>query len=179
MTNETAPCVCGRYQIPSGATSVIGRATDRHTRTKCSWGRPGAEFECAARRGTTDPPQDCDWPVCGCDPHADKVVQHLLEAGCLRSVRDLAPPAETRADLAQEEPTQANRIEAAFRDGYDFGQADRRFDATDAAGAWLESGTRKALKATDPIAAAVDAQLDPLKDELITIGRKLAREETR
>jgi hypothetical protein len=29
---------------------------------------------------------------------------------------------------------------------------------------------------TDPIAAAVDAHLDPLKDELIAMGRKLAKE---
>jgi hypothetical protein len=34
----------------------------------------------------------------------------------------------------------------------------------------------KAAKPTDPIAAAVDAQLDPLKDELIAMGHTLAKE---
>jgi hypothetical protein len=46
--------------------------------------------------GKTDPPQDCDWPFCGCDPHADKVIAHLQECDMLRE------------KVAQEEPTQAN-----------------------------------------------------------------------
>jgi hypothetical protein len=54
-------------------------------------------FTCAARAaGKTDPPQDCDWPWCGCDPHADKVIAHLQECNMLRE------------KVAQEEPTQAN-----------------------------------------------------------------------
>jgi hypothetical protein len=28
-------------------------------------------------------PQDCDWPVCGCDPYADKVIAALQESGKL------------------------------------------------------------------------------------------------
>jgi hypothetical protein len=36
-------------------------------------------------------------------------------------------------------------LEAAFRDGYDFGQADRRFDVADADDAWSKSGTKQAL----------------------------------
>jgi hypothetical protein len=28
--------------------------------------------------GANDP-QDCDWPVCGCDPYADKVIAALDE----------------------------------------------------------------------------------------------------
>ena len=28
-------------------------------------------------------PQDCDWPVCGCDPHANKVIEALDEAELL------------------------------------------------------------------------------------------------
>lgn len=38
-----------------------------------------AEVFCKARR-STDPPQDCDWPTCGCDPAADKVIEALIEA---------------------------------------------------------------------------------------------------
>ena len=30
-------------------------------------------WRCAAR-ASTDPPQECDWPICGCDPHANKVL---------------------------------------------------------------------------------------------------------
>jgi len=29
--------------------------------------------------GKTDPPQDCDWPACGCDPVADKVLEAMDE----------------------------------------------------------------------------------------------------
>ncbi len=30
---------------------------------------------------TADPPQDCDWPNCGCDPHASEVIECLIESG--------------------------------------------------------------------------------------------------
>lgn len=36
----------------------------------------------AANMGANDP-QDCDWPVCGCDPYADKVIAALQESGKL------------------------------------------------------------------------------------------------
>lgn len=39
-------------------------------------------WKCKAR-AATDPPQDCDWPCCGCDPHADKVIAALEESGKL------------------------------------------------------------------------------------------------
>jgi ssDNA-binding Zn-finger/Zn-ribbon topoisomerase 1 len=35
---------------------------------------------CSARTINTDPPQDCDWPGCGCDPYANKVLEALEEA---------------------------------------------------------------------------------------------------
>lgn len=50
-----------------------------------------AAWKCAAKGdvGANDP-QDCDWPMCGCDPHADKVIAALQECGHLVS----APPAQ-------------------------------------------------------------------------------------
>ena len=33
-------------------------------------------WTCKARP-TADPPQDCDWPNCGCDPYANKVLDAL------------------------------------------------------------------------------------------------------
>lgn len=43
-----------------------------------------AAYKCAARAsvGAHDL-QECDWPVCGCDPHADKVIAALQESGKL------------------------------------------------------------------------------------------------
>ena len=46
---------------------------------------PGSDrFTCKVRTaGRTDPPQDCNWPFCGCDPYADKVVESISESGRL------------------------------------------------------------------------------------------------
>lgn len=47
-------------------------------------------WRCAARQQPNGPdtPADCDWPVCGCDPAANKVIEALEESGALP-----APPA--------------------------------------------------------------------------------------
>lgn len=39
--------------------------------------------------GLTDPPQDCDWPFCGCDPKADAVIEALEEMGALREKKPI------------------------------------------------------------------------------------------
>lgn len=39
------------------------------------------QFECAGRKQALPEPGDCDWPGCGCDPHATKVIESLLEQG--------------------------------------------------------------------------------------------------
>jgi hypothetical protein len=40
----------------------------------------GARFTCGANR-TADPPEDCGWPTCGCDPYASEVLTALEESG--------------------------------------------------------------------------------------------------
>jgi hypothetical protein len=43
-------------------------------------------WECKARPWIkSDPPQDCDWPTCGCDPAASKVIAALQEQGLLKT----------------------------------------------------------------------------------------------
>lgn len=42
--------------------------------------------------GKTDPPQDCDWPFCACDPYAAKVVDAVFDSGWSRGTTPLAPP---------------------------------------------------------------------------------------
>lgn len=44
-------------------------------------GERTAGWTCKARASASDPPQDCDWPGCGCDPVADKVLEAIGEAG--------------------------------------------------------------------------------------------------
>jgi len=41
------------------------------------------KFECARMRSIE--PMDCEWPTCGCDPHADKVIAALEESGAFAS----------------------------------------------------------------------------------------------
>lgn len=43
----------------------------------------GSQWKCKARQSSVPEPQDCDWPVCGCDPYADKVIAALQESGKL------------------------------------------------------------------------------------------------
>ncbi len=45
---------------------------------------PSADWQCGARKSNTDPPQDCGWPTCGCDPKATEVIEALMESGLLR-----------------------------------------------------------------------------------------------
>ena len=44
-----------------------------------------AKWTCKVRAaGLTDPPQDCDWPFCGCDEKATEVLEALQEMGLLK-----------------------------------------------------------------------------------------------
>ena len=45
---------------------------------------------CAARNSTLPEPIDCNWPLCGCDPGANKVVEALQDCGW----QPPAPPQE-------------------------------------------------------------------------------------
>lgn len=39
-------------------------------------------WKCGARQRNIGPEvQDCDWPVCGCDPYASKVLDAIAESG--------------------------------------------------------------------------------------------------
>ena len=74
---ETGP----RGEPPHQASSAISSAIVSSTP---SW-------TCAARKqGTAGGhyPADCEWPTCGCDPYANKVIEALEESGALKS-----PPA--------------------------------------------------------------------------------------
>lgn len=47
-----------------------------------------SDWSCAARRAPAgfagETPPDCDWPFCGCDPYASKVIEALQESGVLK-----------------------------------------------------------------------------------------------
>jgi hypothetical protein len=57
-------------------------------------------FTCVVRRaGTTDPPQDCDYPFCGCDEHATRVIATLQECGWGPNAPSSSQSAETPQPL--------------------------------------------------------------------------------
>ncbi|MGF6434361.1 hypothetical protein [Bradyrhizobium elkanii] len=71
-------------KVPLGALRQLARSYPELNRiiNDPAFERP--EWECAARKqGTTGglAPADCDWPGCGCDPAANKVLQALDESG--------------------------------------------------------------------------------------------------
>lgn len=58
-------------------------------------------WKCRANR-TADPPQDCDWPSCGCDPYADRVIGAIQESGFVAKLEaDNARLRESVLHLAQ------------------------------------------------------------------------------
>lgn len=65
--------------------------------------------ECRAKR-TADPPQDCNWPLCGCDPYADRVIGALLECGW-------NPPSPAARSTARTSSGEAMRTDAQ---GYEY-----------------------------------------------------------
>jgi hypothetical protein len=68
---------------PEGVAAAIRAA--KVGRVECSNAPHHDKWQCKADRsgigGNT--PQDCDWPCCGCDPYADKVIAALQESGKL------------------------------------------------------------------------------------------------
>lgn len=66
-----------------------------------NWNRRAESFNCKARQqgsagGNT--PADCDWPVCGCDPAADRVIASLEENGIIASPLHIPIEAGNGAD---------------------------------------------------------------------------------
>lgn len=60
-------------------------ATNEAERVWRSMWLAATEWQCAARPWEKrDPPQECNWPCCSCDPHAAKVIEALQEQDLLK-----------------------------------------------------------------------------------------------
>lgn len=62
----------------------------------------GEPWQCAARnQGTAGghDPADCDWPFCGCDSHATRVIETLHETGW-RSPEEVQAYSRKTRDIA-------------------------------------------------------------------------------
>lgn len=96
----------------------------------------GEVFKCKARNNALPEPQDCDWPGCGCDPYADKVIAALDEAGALRT-----PPLDGGAEIYAQ-------LKISNKPDYWKGVS----NGVRAAVTWLH---RRALEMNDPAARAI------------------------
>jgi hypothetical protein len=99
------PCHATVLSALKQARAALDGVSAAHTR---SW-------ECAARKSVLPEPADCNWPDCGCDDHATKVIASLLEQGWTDgSGRGYAPsPAEGAALSAQADVRAATIEECA------------------------------------------------------------------
>lgn len=67
---------------------------------------PGKPWVCLARKQNTahHDPAECDWPVCGCDPFAEKVIAALEERGSLVATSPSSDAAVVHKSLSAGEP---------------------------------------------------------------------------
>lgn len=62
---------CLERMVPSDLRQLIGAISS-----------PVSEkFECQGRKQTLPEPGECNWPDCGCDSAATKVIESLIEQG--------------------------------------------------------------------------------------------------
>jgi len=65
----------------------------------------GESWKCKARTSSLPDPQDCDWPQCGCDPIATKVLDDIEASGFEIVRRDSIP-----------KPVTAEQVERVLRE---------------------------------------------------------------
>lgn len=91
------PCCC-----LTGADVGVPEAAIAYQHPDCPVHNPERGLSprpmCKAAAGATDPPQDCDWPFCGCDDAATKALEALREMGW-------------------------GRVEAAYQEGWEAGHS--------------------------------------------------------
>lgn len=71
-------------KLPLGALRQLARCYPELNRIINDPGFERPSWECSARKQGTpggNDPADCDWPGCGCDPQANKVLEAIDEAG--------------------------------------------------------------------------------------------------
>lgn len=68
---------------PVGATEPTHRAAKELVALRAETDRLQRPVKCKVREAGGDPPQDCDWPHCGCDPKAAVVLDAIHEEGYL------------------------------------------------------------------------------------------------
>lgn len=80
---------------------------------------------CKARASNTgaNDPQDCDWPSCGCDPLATKVLESLEEAGMLKTPNYMPFMHEAHRFIESNPLTALEMIKESHGEKFGFGLA--------------------------------------------------------
>lgn len=79
-----------RSILNSPDEAAVERAEDVERVAREPFKREAQTWKCAARQqGTSggNDPTDCEWPACGCDPYAEKVIAALEEMGLIDIAR--------------------------------------------------------------------------------------------
>ncbi len=63
--------------------AIAPELQDAERRLREAEARVDSPFICKAGNQQHPDPADCDWPLCGCDEKASRVMQHLQESGHL------------------------------------------------------------------------------------------------
>lgn len=79
--------------IRDAAEEAIGMPWDIGGMPQPTTPQPAAGWTCLARKQSLPEPAECNWPDCGCDPHAMKVIESLVEQGWT-APREAPAPAE-------------------------------------------------------------------------------------
>lgn len=104
-------------------------AADGGKRARAVLSETEAGRACKARAGRTDAndPQDCNWPVCGCDPHADKVIAALDEMGLLAALAPSAlEPVQKLHELPRDVGARAVELLREYMDAEEIDDVDAR-----------------------------------------------------
>lgn len=118
----------------------------------------GEGVQCRARNSYPDP-LDCDWPHCGCDPHAERVMAALEEEGLT-----LVPSTSPRGRVADLES--ALRA-AAMQLDYAATFASKGFDADEGQG--FRDAHRQALSALSAVSGLGKEGLEADRDHASTV----------
>lgn len=81
----------------SCGTMIVKSIRDRLDQIEVWFRDNASKWICAARKQTLPEPAECNWPICGCDPYADKVIAALEPHKVVRATATAADCTCSRA----------------------------------------------------------------------------------
>ena len=83
--------------VRDGCADELEKVAALYTSPRLDREKVADTWECAGRKQAYPEPGECDWPGCGCDPNATKVIESFLE-------QSWKPPLDRKAIMAALKP---------------------------------------------------------------------------